>query len=82
MPLLRQPAGLTRAAEAAAGDAAKKPAWPDTAEFGYVQTSGNTETRTLGLKNTFAHEWERQRFEFKVGGIRVETVDRGGRGPL
>jgi putative salt-induced outer membrane protein len=61
---------------ARAADADKKLGWSDAAELGYVVTSGNTETSTLGLKNTLARDWEKSRFEIKLGGIRVKTTDQ------
>lgn len=54
----------------------KKYGWFDSAELGLVLTSGNTETSTLGLKDTLSRVWENARFELKLGGIRVETTDQ------
>jgi len=59
-----------------AADPEPKLGWKDTAELGYVVTSGNTETSTFGLKNTLARDWERSRFELKLGGIRVKTTEQ------
>ena len=68
-------AGLPAAAQEAKPEE-KKYGWFDSAELGLVLTSGNTETSTFGLKNTLLRVWEKQRFEIKLGGIRVETTDR------
>ena len=67
-----------RAALAAdpAPPAEKKLGWTNSAELGFVATSGNTETTTLGLKDTLARDWERSRFEVKLGAIRVDTTTR------
>jgi len=51
----------------------KKLGWKDTAELGYVATSGNSDSSTLGLKNTLTYDWEEARFEMKLGAIRVES---------
>ena len=67
---------LSGSARAAEADAEKKLGWKDTAELGFVATSGNTETTTLGLKNTLARDWQRARIELKLGAIRVETTTR------
>jgi len=53
---------------------AKKLGWKDTAELGYVMTSGNSDSSTLGLKNTLVYDWESARFEMKLGAIRVEST--------
>jgi len=50
------------------------PKWGDTAELGWVATSGNSEGSTIGLKNTLTRENERSLFELKLGGVRVETT--------
>jgi putative salt-induced outer membrane protein len=66
------------AALAAAGPAAArdKPAdgWSDVAEFSYVATAGNSETATLGFKNTLGRKWGRSSFECKAGGIRTQST--------
>jgi putative salt-induced outer membrane protein YdiY len=49
--------------------------WSDTAELGYVATSGNSESSTIGFKNALAREEGKSRFEIKLGGIRVSTTD-------
>src|SRR5262249_6009720 len=52
------------------------PKWSDSAELGYVATSGNAETSTFGLKNSLVREHDKSRFEVKLGGIRVVTTDK------
>jgi putative salt-induced outer membrane protein YdiY len=54
--------------------AEKKLGWKDNAELGYVVTSGNSESSTLGLKNTLAYDWQNARFETKLGAVRVESA--------
>jgi putative salt-induced outer membrane protein YdiY len=48
--------------------------WKDTAEFSYVATSGNSETRTLGFKNKLWRAWTKSAFELNAGGIRSEST--------
>jgi len=48
--------------------------WSDKAEFSYVVTDGNSETMTLGLKNTLIHKWEKSAFTLKAGAIRAEST--------
>ena len=52
--------------------------WSDKAEFSLVATSGNSEATTFGFKNTLHRRWEKALFEFKLGGLRVETTVRTG----
>lgn len=60
------------------------PVWADAAELAYVVTSGNSQSSTLGFKNTLTWKVAPSSFELKLGGIRVETtsvdrsVDAGG----
>lgn len=61
-------------APAAPAPEKKFPAWHDTAELGWVATSGNSESSTIGLKNTLQRENQRSLFELKLGGIKVETT--------
>ena len=48
--------------------------WSDTAEFSLVSTSGNSETMTLGFKNTLSRAWDRSAFALKAGGVLVEST--------
>src|SRR3989442_6185109 len=48
--------------------------WSDAAEFGYVATAGNSETATLGFKNTLGRKWDKTSFELKSGGVRAQTT--------
>jgi putative salt-induced outer membrane protein len=52
----------------------KELGWADTAELSYVVTSGNSETETLGFKNTLTRAWEKALFTLNAGGIRVSTT--------
>lgn len=48
--------------------------WKDTAEFSLVSTSGNSETTTLGFKNTLSRAWERSAVVVKAGAVRAEST--------
>jgi putative salt-induced outer membrane protein YdiY len=48
--------------------------WSDVAEFSWVQTAGNSETATFGLKNTLTRTWEKSKFKLSAGGIRAEST--------
>jgi len=48
--------------------------WSDVAELSYVMTSGNSETSTLGFKNTTTRTWERSLFVLKAGGIKADST--------
>lgn len=63
---------LPASAEENAEESAKN--WSDSAEFSYVMTSGNSETKTLGFKNTTTWTWERSLFDLKLGGIRADST--------
>ncbi len=54
--------------------AAQDTGWKDTAEFSLVSTSGNSETTTLGFKNTLSRAWERSAFVLKAGAVRAEST--------
>ncbi len=58
----------------AAGDAPKL-GWSDSGEFSYVLTSGNSESSTLGLKNTLTRTWERAVLGIRAEAIRAESTD-------
>jgi len=66
-------AGAARAQDAPAEK--KLPKWSDTAELGWVATSGNSESSSLGFKDTLTREGKNDLFEIKLGGIKVETTD-------
>ena len=50
------------------------PPWQDTAELGFVATAGNSETSTLGFKNTLLRNWERAVFALRAGAVRAEST--------
>ena len=56
------------------GDEEKKLGWKDTAEFSLVATDGNSESASLGFKNTLARQREKSTVTLRVGGVRVETT--------
>jgi len=51
----------------------KTEGWTDTAEFSLVSTNGNTDSTTLGFKNTLGRNWASSAFTFNAGGIRVAS---------
>ena len=59
-----------------ADEAAKPEGWKDVAEFSFVATAGNSETSTLGFKNTLARAWEKSSFELKAGAVRGESTTK------
>jgi len=65
---------LCPAVMAADEEEEKKLGWSDSAELAYVLTAGNSETSTLGFKNTLTHEWERALFKSRIAAIRAETT--------
>ncbi len=52
----------------------RKTGWFDTAELSFVLTAGNSQTTTLGAKNTLERVWERATFKLEAGGIRTEST--------
>src|SRR5262245_65386307 len=65
---------LATALPARAQETPPPKAWSDTAEFSFVSTAGNSETTTLGFKNTLGRKWDSMSFELKAGGVRAETT--------
>ena len=53
-----------------------KEGWSDVAEFSYVATAGNSQVKTLGLKNLLKRTWERDSFELKAGAVRSESTTK------
>jgi putative salt-induced outer membrane protein len=51
----------------------KKLGSKDTAELSYVATAGNTESTSLGFRNTYEYVWDEALFTLKAGGIRVQS---------
>lgn len=64
-------------AAAALGDDGAEPkrTWSDEAELALVLTTGNTETLSLGLKNTLRGEWEKASFRLKLSALRSEDTE-------
>jgi putative salt-induced outer membrane protein YdiY len=52
----------------------REPGWYDTAELTLVQTAGNTEASTFGLRNVLERLWERSRFSFTARALRAEQT--------
>jgi putative salt-induced outer membrane protein YdiY len=62
-------------ASTALADEGPERVWSDTAELSFVITTGNTETLSLGLKNTLEGQWERSSFRLRLGALRSESTD-------
>lgn len=50
--------------------------WKDTASFGLVSTSGNSEALSFGFKNTLSKTWGKSSFALNAGGVRIETTTK------
>lgn len=50
--------------------------WKDTAELGYVLTSGNSDTNTFAFKNKLWRAWGINALEFNMGGLRAKATTR------
>lgn len=48
--------------------------WFDTAELSFVSTAGNSESSTLGLKNTLTRQWEKSKFRLLTKALRAEST--------
>ena len=59
---------------ASAEEAEKKLGWSGAAEFSFVLTAGNSESKTLGFSDTTRHQWEKALLEMKFGALKVETT--------
>lgn len=64
---------LAAGSSPAAAENEKKTGWSDEAELSLVSTSGNSESSTIGFKNTLTRAWESSELEIRAGGIRVES---------
>ena len=52
-----------------------KTGWFDTAELGYVQTSGNAASNSYSFKNTLVRAWTASTLTLKISGVRAESTD-------
>ncbi len=50
--------------------------WGAEAEISYVQASGNSDAKTLGLKARIERKWARSRLELKASGLRASSGER------
>ena len=50
--------------------------WKDSAELGYVLTSGNSDTNTFSFKNKLWRAWDIHAVEFNIGGLRAKATTR------
>lgn len=48
--------------------------WSDSAELSFVLTAGNSDTQTLGLKNTTERKWERALLKISLGALKAEST--------
>lgn len=71
MALLAAP--VARAADEAEG--AGRP-WTNSAEVGFVQTSGNSETTNIKLSDKFVYGWDKWQLEINALALRAEQTTR------
>jgi putative salt-induced outer membrane protein len=57
----------------AAQESDSLPRWTDKAELSFVLTSGNSESTSLGVRNTLARSFNSSKLRLDAGGIRVES---------
>jgi len=57
---------------------AEEPArpWTDTADFGLVMTTGNTQNLNFSLTNKFIYKWSNADFTFDATALRTENTER------
>ncbi len=67
LPLILLATGSTPAADE------EKTGWSDEAELSLVSTSGNSESSSIGFKNTLVRRWESSALEIRAGAIRAES---------
>lgn len=53
----------------------KRP-WSDTAEFSFINTTGNTENTNLAFSNKYVYTWSNADFTFDAAALRVESTTR------
>jgi putative salt-induced outer membrane protein YdiY len=67
---------FAQAAPAAAPAPAEPPLphWSDSAELGWVATSGNSESNSFSFKNVLQRKGEKDLFDLRFGGLKVDTT--------
>ena len=50
--------------------------WTNQMEFGFVSTTGNSETTNLSFANKYVHTWTKAEFVFDLAALRAENTDR------
>ena len=65
----------SHAADAAARAPARKLGWFNSTELSVVVTTGNSDTRTYGFKNTLRREWDKARLKLRADYLRADTAD-------
>lgn len=73
-PLLHLLLALLAAAAGAQEEEEREPGWYDAAELTVVQTAGNTEASTLGLRNVLERVWEDAELTFTARALRSEQT--------
>ena len=53
--------------------------WENTAELGFVTTTGNTQTENLTFKNTFTYSWEKTSLKLEASMLNAEQTSRDAR---
>jgi putative salt-induced outer membrane protein len=53
--------------------------WENTAELGFVTTTGNTQTENLTLKNTFKYSWEKTSLKLEASMLNAQQTTRDAR---
>ncbi|RMF76751.1 MAG: DUF481 domain-containing protein [Acidobacteria bacterium] len=61
---------------AAEGESAPQRSWTNTAEVGFVQTSGNSETTNIKLSDKFVRSWDGWQLEINALALRAEQTTR------
>jgi putative salt-induced outer membrane protein len=72
IPVLLQ--GAIGSSAAADEESKVKLGWSSAAEVGFVLTSGNSESKTLGFSDTTRRQWTKALLELKLGALKVETT--------
>ncbi len=68
------PTGTRAQAPDQGADSDEPPAWSNASELSIVRTGGNSETQTLGYRNTLERSWTSMRLRARVEGVRSRTA--------
>lgn len=64
-----------RAATAPTEAKKRETGWFNTTDLSFVDTQGNSETTTFGLKNQLRRVWKKVRFQLKLDSVTSDTAD-------